>query len=91
MILMAAVTINSNGDGDRGYNGNGRNGRNGDNGDGSSRNSDNGDGSSRNSDNGDGSSRNSVDWEVEWIMGMDSEQTMSVAVELGKGVTAEDI
>jgi hypothetical protein len=48
-------------------------------------------GNSRNRDNGDGSSRNSIDWEVEWIKGMDSEETMLVMVELGMGVTVEDI
>jgi hypothetical protein len=49
------------------------------------------DGNGRNGDNSDRSSRNSVDWEVEQIRGTDSEETMSAAVELGMGVTVEDI
>jgi hypothetical protein len=53
-----------------------------------------GSGDNRNSGNGDksdGSSRNSVDWEVEQIRGTDGEETILAAVELGMGVTAEDI
>jgi hypothetical protein len=42
-------------------------------------------------DNSDGSGRNGVDWEVEQIRGTDGEEMMSVVVELGMGVTAEDI
>jgi hypothetical protein len=49
------------------------------------------DGNTRNSDNGDGSSRNGTDWGVEQIKGMDSEEIMLVMVELGMGVTAENI
>jgi hypothetical protein len=64
-----------------GDDGNGRNGRNGD----------NSDGSGRNGDNSDGSGRNGVDWEVEWIEETNSEETMLAAVELGVGVTVEDI
>jgi hypothetical protein len=45
----------------------------------------------RNGDNSDRSSRNGIDWEVEWIKGMDSEEMMLAMVELGTGVTAEDI
>jgi hypothetical protein len=47
--------------------------------------------SGRNRDNSDGSSRNGIDWEVEQIKGMDSEETMLAMVELGMGVTMEDI
>jgi hypothetical protein len=36
-------------------------------------------------------SRNSVDWEAEQIEGMDGQETMSAMVELGTGVTVEDI
>jgi hypothetical protein len=79
MILMAAVTINSNGDRDGGGGGGG-----GGSDDGNSRNS-------RNGDNGDRSGRNGIDWEVEWIEGTDSEKMMSATVELGMGVTVEDI
>jgi hypothetical protein len=43
----------------------------------------------RGGDNRNGSGRNSVDWEVEWIRGTDSEETMSAVVELGTGVTAD--
>jgi hypothetical protein len=45
----------------------------------------------RNRDNSDRSRRNGVDWKVEQIRGMDGEEMMSVAMELGMGVTAEDI
>jgi hypothetical protein len=45
----------------------------------------------RNSDNSDRSGRDGIDWEVEQIKGMDNEETMSVTVELGMGVTMEDI
>jgi hypothetical protein len=48
-------------------------------------------GNDGNSDNGDGSGRNGADWEIEWIQGMDSEETVSATVELGMGVTAEGI
>jgi hypothetical protein len=48
-------------------------------------------GNSGNRDNSDGSGRNGVDWEVEWIKGMDSEETMLAMVELEMGVTVEDI
>jgi hypothetical protein len=44
-----------------------------------------------NRDNGDRSGRNGIDWEVEWIRGMDGEEMMSAAVELGMGMTAKDI
>jgi hypothetical protein len=51
-----------------------------------------GSGGSGSGDNGnDGSGRNGVDWEVEQINGTDSEEMMSVKVELAMGVTAEDI
>jgi hypothetical protein len=40
---------------------------------------------------GGGDDRNSIDWEVEQIRGMDGEEIMLVVVELGMGVTAEDI
>jgi hypothetical protein len=46
---------------------------------------------SGNGDNSDGSGRNGIDWEVEQIEGMDGEEKMLVTVELGMGVTAEDI
>jgi hypothetical protein len=46
---------------------------------------------SRNRDNSDGSGRNSVDWEVEWMKGMDSEGMMLATVGLGTEVTAEGI
>jgi hypothetical protein len=49
------------------------------------------DGNDRNSDDGDRSGRNSADWEIEWIKGMDGEETVSATVELGMGVTAEGI
>jgi hypothetical protein len=75
MILMVAVAINSNGD---------RDGGRGSGDDGNVRNG-------RNADNGDRSGRNGTDWEVEQINGMHSEETMLVMVELGTGVTAEDI
>jgi hypothetical protein len=45
----------------------------------------------RNGDNGDRSGRNGTDWEIEWIKGMDSEETVPATVELGTGVTAEGI
>jgi hypothetical protein len=48
-------------------------------------------GNSRQGNNGDGNGRNSVDWEVEQIKGTDGEEMMLVMVELGMGVTAEDI
>jgi hypothetical protein len=56
---------------------------------GGSSNGNNGNGGHR--DNSGRSSRNGIDWEVEQIKGTDSEETMSAAVELGTGVTAEDI
>jgi hypothetical protein len=34
---------------------------------------------------------NGIDWEVEQIKGTDGEETMLATVELGMGVTAEDI
>jgi hypothetical protein len=49
------------------------------------------DGNGGNRDNSDGSGGNSIDYEVEWIKRMDSEETMLVVVELGMGATAEDI
>jgi hypothetical protein len=76
MILIVEVAISGSSSGD-GDSGRGRGGSNNRN--------------SRNGDNGDGSSRNSIDWEVEWIRAMDGEEMMSAAVELGMGVTVEDI
>jgi hypothetical protein len=35
-----------------------------------------------NGDNGDGSGRNHTDWEIEWVKGMDGEETMFSTVEL---------
>jgi hypothetical protein len=58
-------------------------------GDGNSGGSD--DGNSGNGDNGDRSSRNGIDWEVEWINGIEGEETVSAMVELGMGVTVESI
>jgi hypothetical protein len=67
---MILMAINGNGDRDRGRGS-----------------SDNGNGrNGENRDNSDRSGRNGADWEVEWIKGMDSEETMSAMVELGKGV-----
>jgi hypothetical protein len=74
MILMAEAVISGSGDRDRGR-GRGRGGGGG---------SD--DGNSGNRDNSDGSSRTSMDWEVEQIRGMDSEEMMLAMVELGMGV-----
>jgi hypothetical protein len=73
---MVAVAINSNRDRDRGGGGGGGG-------------SDNGNG--RNRDNRDRSGRNGIDWEVGQIKGTDSKETMLAMVELGMGVTAEDI
>jgi hypothetical protein len=77
---MVDVVISSSGSGDRDSGGGGGGGGGG----GYNRN-----GGNRH--NSDGSGRNSIDREVEWIRGMDCDETMSAAVELGMGVTVEDI